>query len=149
MASLVESMGVCLTVWHDCKVVSNFIIKVRNRTMDSFLKRPGYFSGAKANFKTKTGWIVPQFLAHKPVNFALLTDTFIISFSKLLEPWSWMQTHKKNSFLGMKSYWGFQGTGPRTKSRNQLKGYWWWENQLSSICWEAVKGTSVINGPKC
>ena len=55
----------------------------------SFLERPGNFSGPKANPIVKTGWIAGQFLAHKPVNFASLTDRFIlISFSKLLEPWS-------------------------------------------------------------
>ena len=65
-----------------------------------FLERPRNFLGAKANFKIRICWIVAQFLAHKPVNFASLTDSFIISFSKLLEPWSWMQT--RNSFLGAK-----------------------------------------------
>ena len=123
---LMEPMEVCLTVWRDCKVVSNFIIKVRDRTRNQgpgtrgpFLKKPGNFSGPKANFKIKICWIVAQFLAHKPVNIALLTDKFILSFSKLLEPWSWMQTQKtRNSFLGMKRYWGFHKTDPRTKSSN-------------------------------
>ena len=40
------------------------------------------FLGKKANFKIKTCWIVVHFLAHKLVNFALLTDSFILSFSK-------------------------------------------------------------------
>ena len=31
---LMEPVGVCLTVWHDCKAVSNFIIEVRDRTRD-------------------------------------------------------------------------------------------------------------------
>ena len=75
-----------------------------------FLERPRNFLGPKANFKIRICWIGAQFLAHKPVNFASLTDSFIISFSKLLEPWSWMQT--RNSFLGPKSYQDFSETGP-------------------------------------
>ena len=31
---------------------------------------------------------IAQFLAHKPVNFVSLTDSFIVSFSKLLKLWS-------------------------------------------------------------
>ena len=44
----------------------------------------------KFNFSLfiKTCWIVVQFVAHLLVNFASLT----VSFSKLLELWSWMQT---------------------------------------------------------
>ena len=53
---------------------------------DSFLKGQGPVSwnarkGPRAYFKTKTCWIVAQFLAHKPVNFASLTDSFIVSFA--------------------------------------------------------------------
>ena len=32
-----------------------------------FLQRPGNFSGAKANFKIQTSWLVAHFLAHKPI----------------------------------------------------------------------------------
>ena len=80
----------------------------------SFLERPGNFSGPKENFIVKTGWIAAQFLAHKPVNCASLTDRFIlISFSKLLEPWSWMQTRRRrNSFTGPKRFRDFQEKGP-------------------------------------
>ena len=48
----------------------------------SFPERLSNFLGKKANFKIKTCWIVVHFLAHKLVNFALLTDGFILSFSK-------------------------------------------------------------------
>jgi len=68
------------------------------------------FSKGPENQKIRICWIVAQFLAHKPVNFASLTDSFIISFSKLSEFWSWMQT--QNSFLGPKSYQDFSETGP-------------------------------------
>ena len=50
-----------------------------------FLERPGNFSGPKANFKNKTCLIVAQGLAHKPVNFVSLTDSFIVLFSKMLK----------------------------------------------------------------
>ena len=63
---------------------SRFYSKARG----PFLERPGNFSGPKANFEIKTCLIVAQFLAHKPVNSASLTDTFIVSFSRLLKLWS-------------------------------------------------------------
>ena len=53
-------------------------------------ERPGNVSGPKADFKIQTCWIAVQFLARKPVNFASLTDSFILLFSKLLKPWSSM-----------------------------------------------------------
>ena len=59
-----------------------------------FLERTGNFSGPKANFLIKTFWIVAQFLAHKPLNFDSLTDSFIVLFSKLLKLWSSMQTRQ-------------------------------------------------------
>ena len=84
--------------------------------MGLFLERPGNFSGPKASFKIKKCWIVAQFLAHKPVNFVSLIDSFIVLFSKWLKLWSWMQTQQtQNSFPGPKSYRGFRETGPRTK----------------------------------
>ena len=57
--------------------------------LDSLLKGEGpvspkvrkLFLSRKANFQIKTCWIVAQFLAHKPVNFAWLTDSFIVSFA--------------------------------------------------------------------
>ena len=46
-------------------------------------------------FQIQTFWIVAQFLARKPVNFAsLLSDSFIVLVSKFLKLWTWMQTHK-------------------------------------------------------
>ena len=50
-----------------------------------FLKGSSKFSGQKANIEIKACGIVLQFLAHKPVNFALLVDSFIVSFSKFLK----------------------------------------------------------------
>ena len=50
-----------------------------------FLERPGNFSGPKANFKITTFWKVAQFLSHKPVTFASLTDSFIVLFLKIIE----------------------------------------------------------------
>ena len=59
-----------------------------------FSKDPETFRGPKANFKIKTCWIEVQFLAHKAVSFASLTDSFIVSLSKLLKLWSWMKTQQ-------------------------------------------------------
>ena len=44
------------------------------------------FSGLKATLEIETSWTVEQFLTHKPVNSALLTNSFIaiLSFAKLL-----------------------------------------------------------------
>ena len=75
-------------------------------------KVPITFWALKAKFEIKACWIVAQFLAHKPVNFASLTDSFIVSFSKLLKLWSWMKTRQTlNSFSGPKSYRDFQEMG--------------------------------------
>ena len=57
-------------------------------------QRPGNFSGPKANFEIKTCLKVAQFLPHKSVSLASLTDSFIVSFSKLMKLWSWMQTRQ-------------------------------------------------------
>ena len=46
-----------------------------------FFKCMETFLSPSAYFKIKTCSIVAQFLAHKPVNFASLTDSFIVSFS--------------------------------------------------------------------
>ena len=43
-------------------------------------------------FLKRPSWLISQFLAHKPVNFALLVDSFIVSFSKFLKLWFSMQT---------------------------------------------------------
>ena len=69
--------------------------------------------GPKANFEIQTCWIVAQFLAYKPVNFASLTDSFIVLFSKLLKLWSWMQTQQtKNSFPARKVTETFEKQSP-------------------------------------
>ena len=56
-----------------------------------FLETPRNVSGPKPNFGIKTCWIVAQFLAHKPVNFASFSDNFNVSFSKLLKLSSWIR----------------------------------------------------------
>ena len=53
-------------------------------TWDPFLGRPDNFSGPKANFEIKTSWIAAKFQAHKPVNFASLTEFHYIIF-KIIE----------------------------------------------------------------
>ena len=80
-----------------------------------FFKRPRNLLGSKANIKISTCWIVAQFQAHKPVNFASLTDRFIVlKLSKSLNLGSWVQTEQAhNIFPGPKSFWDFQETNPR------------------------------------
>ena len=56
---IMEPMEVCLTVWHDCKVVSNFIIKVRDRTRNQgpgahFSKSPETFQAQRQISKSKS-----------------------------------------------------------------------------------------------
>ena len=109
----------------------------------SFLERPGNFSGPKANFKIKTCWIVAQFLAHKPVNFASLIDSFTVLFSKWLKLWSWMQT--QNSFPGPKSYRGFRETGPRPLKETLLKQAVK-RLELRDRCWSRMRSTAQYNG---
>ena len=83
------------------------------RLWGPFLERQENFSGRRQILWSKPV-AVWQFIAHKPVSFASLTDSFIMSFSELLEPWSWMQTRQtRNSFSGPKSYLDFRETGPR------------------------------------
>ena len=95
------------------------IFHTRFQTCGPFLKRPGNFSCPKANFKIKTCWKVAQFVAHKPVNFPSLTDSFIVLLSKSLKLWSWMQTQQtQNSFPGPKSYRDFRETCPGARFSN-------------------------------
>ena len=112
-------------------------------------KVPITFWALKAKFEIKACWIVAQFLAHKPVNFASLTDSFSVSFSKLLKLWSWMKTRQTlNSFSGPKSYRDFQEMG--------LLGISWktWKNKffkktafllsgIKLIVWENTKWLNI------
>ena len=99
------------------------------RCRGPFLKRSGNFSRPKGNFKINhysTCWIVAQLLAHNLFNFALLTDSFIVSFSKLLRRWSWIQKRQtQNSFPGQKRDRDFQTTAPRSYKvrRSRVKCY--------------------------
>ena len=83
-------------------------IKITLRVPSVLLMWPGArFSKGPETFQARRQILKSKKLlaAHKPVNFASLTDSFIISFSKLLEPWSWMQTWQtRNSYAGPKSY---------------------------------------------
>ena len=85
----------------------------------SRLERPGNFSGPKTNFKIKTCWILAEFLAHKPVSFALLTDSSIVSFLKSLKRWSWICKHgeRKPAFWARTVTGTFYKTGPRIENK--------------------------------
>ena len=66
--------------------------------------------------------MVSQFLAHKPVNFTSLTDSFIVSFSELLKLWSWMQTRPtgKTTFRAQKSIGTFEKRAPDNLRNKQV-----------------------------
>ena len=55
-------------------------LQIREGNCGPFLERPDNFSGWKANFEIKTRWIVTQFLAHNPVNFASVTIISLYHF---------------------------------------------------------------------
>ena len=69
------------------------------QTRGPFLKGPANFLGPKTNFKIQTCWIGSTVASPQTVNCASLSDSFIVLFSKLLKPWSGMQTQQtQNSF---------------------------------------------------
>ena len=97
--------------------------------------RPRNFLGLKANFKTQTCWIVPQFLAHKPVNFASLTDNFILLFSKLLKLWSCRVQRKSFLQLAIRASWS-KHLLAQTSFQLAPTTFWWadWLHG-SSVIW--------------
>ena len=56
----------------------NLALRDWEKPWGPFFERPGNFSGPKGNFAIKTCYIAAQFLAHKPVNFASFTNSFIV-----------------------------------------------------------------------
>ena len=80
-----------------------------------FLLGPGNFSRPKANFEVKTCklLIVAQFLAHKPVNFASLTDAFILPIFKITETLILnANTENIKQLFGPEKLSGLRETGP-------------------------------------
>ena len=79
--------------------------------------------------------MVAQFLAHKPVNSASLTDSFIVLlYLFYLYYWSWMQTYSsqetQNNFPGPEKLPGLsrnepQGTGISPASYEHHPGGYW------------------------
>ena len=53
-----------------------------------FSKGPQTFRSQRQILKSTPVELEAQFLAHKPVNYVSLTDSFIVLFSKLLKLWS-------------------------------------------------------------
>ena len=110
-----------------------------------FLERPRNFSGLKGNFEIKTCYLVAQFLVHKPVNFALFTNSCIVLFSKLWKLWSWTQTQQtQNNFPGPKSYRGaFEKQAPgqetlilwATLGIDKESGSHYWAPDNTGECW--------------
>ena len=92
--------------------------------------------------------IVVQFLAHSFVNFTLLTDSFIVSFSKLLKLWSWMKKRRtQNGFPGLKCYRDYPETGPcRTWHEHQRFRKGSSMDYFSCIMWRHKHEISEIMG---
>ena len=70
-----------------CRFTLSTTFTVKNWSL--FLESLRNFSGPKDNFSIKICWILAQFLAHKPVNFASWTVSFIALFWKIMKLWSW------------------------------------------------------------
>ena len=81
------------------------------RPLRSLSRKARNFSGPKANFKIKICSIVAQF-GHKPVNFASLTDSFVLTFSNY---WTLIlninAANRKQLSGPEKNYWDFRETG--------------------------------------
>ena len=89
------------------------------RLWGPFLERQENFSGRRQILWSKPV-AVWQFIAHKPVSFASLTDSFIMSFSELLEPWSWMQTRQTCCPWNTKQLFGAEKLSGLSRNRPQI-----------------------------
>ena len=74
-------VGVCCLILQSWPFFRPKIV-IFHTCFQTWASEPRNIVGPKSKFKIK---IVAQFLAHKPVNFALLTDNYIVSFSKIIE----------------------------------------------------------------
>ena len=87
--------------------------------VDPVSRKAGNFLGQKANFDIKTCWIVAQFQAHKLVNFGSLTDSFIVSFSKLLN----VDLECKQQLFGSETLLGLSGKEPLVANQQEINVY--------------------------
>ena len=87
--------------------------------VDPVSRKASNFLGQKANFDIKTCWIVAQFQAHKLVNFGSLTDSFIVSFSKLLS----VDLECKQQLFGPETLLGLSGKGPLVANQQEINAY--------------------------
>ena len=78
---------------------------------------PRFSKGLEEKFKIKTCWIVAQFLGHKPVDFASLTDSFIVSLSKLLNfDLEFKHGKHKKAFAGPEKLSGLSRNRPQSST---------------------------------
>ena len=85
-----------------------------------FQKGPVIFPVRKQIFKSKPVEFY-QFLAHKPFNFASLTDSFLLSFLKSLKLLSWMLTRQpKTAFRAWKLTGTFEERVPEPLSISEV-----------------------------
>ena len=92
----------------------NLALRDWEKPWGTFFEGPGNFSGPKGNFEIKTCYIAAQFLAHKPVNSASLTNSFIVlHIFKIMET-SILNANTTNAkqLSGPESYRDFRETGP-------------------------------------
>ena len=74
------------------------------------------FSSPEANFKIQTCWIAAQFLAHKLVNFASLTDSFIQKY------WNFDLECKRGKHKAAFRAWEVTGWGLFLESPGNFSG---------------------------
>ena len=86
---------------------------MKTKLLGPVSRKTGNFSGPKANFKITTCWKVAQFLSHKPVTFASLTDSFIVLFLKIIETLILnANTTSTKHLSGPEKFPGLRETGP-------------------------------------
>ena len=97
-----------------------------------FLERPG-------NFKITTCWIVAQFQAYKPVNFASLNDSFLVSFLKIIETFILnANTTSLKHISGPEKFRGLSRNRPLLHLRACSQAIWQPVVHLNSLWWSSV-----------
>ena len=86
-----------------------------------FLESPGNFSNPEANIKVQACWIAAEFLAHEPVSFASIIDSFILLFLKSLKLWSWINAKQLS---GPEEFPGLSRNRPRVFSQSRHESRW-------------------------
>ena len=103
------------------------------------LERPRNFSGPEANFKITTCLMVAQFPAHKPVSFASLNDSFLVSFLKIIETFILnANTTSLKHLSGPEKFRGLSRNRPLLHLRVCSQAIWQPVVHLNSLWWSSV-----------